>query len=319
MEKQKTSGFRTSIGGQALIEGILMRGPEKQAIVVRSPEGLVVKEEELKLIRDRYPILGWPLIRGSVTFVDSMVRGVKALMYSADFYPEEAGTEEPSKFEQWLDKKLGNEKMEKLIIGFSVVIAVCFSLLLFMLIPTLLSGLVEHFTQSVLARNLVDGVLRVAIFLCYLIAISRMKDIRRLFSYHGAEHKTIFCYEAGLPLTVENARIQPKHHPRCGTSFLFVVIIVAILVHSVLFAIWPMSNVFARIGVQLLALPFVVGITYEFNRYVGGHDNPVTNFLARPGMWMQNFTTNEPDDSMLEVAIEAMKRVIPEEKGKDKW
>ena len=170
-----------------------------------------------------------------------------------------------------------------------------------------------------LARNLVDGILRVAIFLCYLIAISRMKDIRRLFAYHGAEHKTIFCYEAGLPLTVENARIQPKHHPRCGTSFLFVVIIVAILVHSVLFAIWPMSNVFARIGVQLLALPFVVGITYEFNRYVGGHDNPVTNFLARPGMWMQNFTTNEPDDSMLEVAIEAMKRVIPEEKGKDAW
>ena len=319
MEKQKTSGFRTSIGGQALIEGILMRGPEKQAIVVRSPEGLVVKEEELKLIRDRYPILGWPLIRGSVTFLDSMVRGVKALMYSADFYPEEAPAAEPSKFEQWLDKKLGNEKMEKVVIGFSVVLAVCFSLLLFMLIPTLLSGLVEHFTKSVLARNLADGVLRVAIFLCYLIAISRMKDIRRLFSYHGAEHKTIFCYEAGLPLTVENARIQPKHHPRCGTSFLFVVIIVAILVHSVLFAIWPMSNVFARIGVQLLALPFVVGITYEFNRYVGGHDNPVTNFLARPGMWMQNFTTNEPDDSMLEVAIEAMKRVIPEEKGKDRW
>ena len=319
MEKHKTSGFRTSIGGQALIEGILMRGPEKQAIVVRSPDGLVVKEEDLKLIRDRYPILGWPLIRGSVTFLDSMVRGVKALMYSADFYPEEAGTEEPSKFEQWLDRKLGNEKMEKLIIGFSVVLAVCFSLLLFMLIPTLISGLVEHVTKSVLARNLVDGILRVVIFLCYLIAISRMKDIRRLFAYHGAEHKTIFCYEAGLPLTVENARIQPKHHPRCGTSFLFVVIIVAILVHSVLFAIWPMSNVFARIVVQLLALPFVVGITYEFNRYVGGHDNPVTNFLARPGMWMQNFTTNEPDDSMLEVAIEAMKRVIPEEKGKDAW
>ena len=319
MEKQKTSGFRTTIGGQALIEGILMRGPEKQAIVIRGPEGLVIREEELKLIRDRYPILGWPLIRGSVTFLDSMVRGVKALMYSADFYPEEAPAEEPSRFERWLDSKLGNEKMEKAVIGFSVVLAVCFSLLLFMFIPTLISGLVEHFTKSVLARNLADGILRVAIFLCYLIAISRMKDIRRLFSYHGAEHKTIFCYEAGLPLTVENARIQPKHHPRCGTSFLFVVIIVAILVHSVLFAIWPMSNVFARIGVQLLALPFVVGITYEFNRYVGGHDNPVTNFLARPGMWMQNFTTNEPDDSMLEVAIEAMKRVIPEEKGKDKW
>ena len=152
-----------------------------------------------------------------------------------------------------------------------------------------------------------------------MILVSRMKDIKRVFAYHGAEHKTIFCYERGLELTVENVRPMPKHHPRCGTSFLFVVIIVAILVHSVLFAIWPVSNVLARIGIQLLALPFVVGITYEFNRYVGGHDNPVTAFLAKPGLWMQNFTTNEPDDSMIEVAIEAMKRVIPAEKGKDRW
>ena len=318
MEEQKKSGFRTTIGGQALIEGILMRGPEKQAIVVRSPEGLVIKEEPLKLIRERYPILGLPIIRGSVTFLDSMFKGVKALMFSADYFPEDTPSE-PSKFEVWLDRKLGNEKMEKLIIGFSVVLAVCFSLLLFMFIPTLLSGLVEYVTKSVVVRNLVDAILRIAIFLGYLIAISRMKDVRRLFAYHGAEHKTIFCYEAGLPLTVENVRPQPKHHPRCGTSFLFVVIVVAILVHSVVFALWPMSNIFARIGVQLLLLPLVVGITYEFNRYVGGHDNPVTNFLAKPGMWMQNFTTNEPDDSMIEVAIAAMERVIPEEKGKDAW
>ena len=318
MEEQKKSGFRTTIGGQALIEGILMRGPEKQAIVVRSPEGLVIKEEPLKLIRERYPILGLPIIRGSVTFLDSMFKGVKALMFSADYFPEDTPSE-PSKFEKWLDQKLGNEKMEKLIIGFSVVLAVCFSLLLFMFIPTLLSGLVEYVTKSVVVRNLVDAILRIAIFLGYLIAISRMKDVRRLFAYHGAEHKTIFCYEAGLPLTVENVRPQPKHHPRCGTSFLFVVIVVAILVHSVVFALWPMSNIFARIGVQLLLLPLVVGITYEFNRYVGGHDNPVTNFLAKPGMWMQNFTTNEPDDSMIEVAITAMERVIPEEKGKDAW
>ena len=318
MEEQKKSGFRTTIGGQALIEGILMRGPEKQAIVVRSPEGLVIKEEPLKLIRERYPILGLPIIRGSVTFLDSMFKGVKALMFSADYFPEDTPSE-PSKFEVWLDRKLGNEKMEKLIIGFSVVLAVCFSLLLFMFIPTLLSGLVEYVTKSVVVRNLVDAILRIAIFLGYLIAISKMKDVRRLFAYHGAEHKTIFCYEAGLPLTVENVRPQPKHHPRCGTSFLFVVIVVAILFHSVVFAIWPMSNIFARIGVQLLLLPLVVGITYEFNRYVGGHDNPVTNFLAKPGMWMQNFTTNEPDDSMIEVAIAAMERVIPEEKGKDAW
>ena len=297
-----------------------MRGPEKQAIVVRSPEGLVVREEELKLVRDRYPILGLPLIRGSVTFLDSMYRGVKALMFSADFYPEEdLSAEEPSKFEKWLDEKLGNEKVEKAVIAFSVVVAVAFSIGLFMMLPTFLASLVELVTDSVLIRNLVDAVLRIAIFMTYLILVSRMKDIRRLFSYHGAEHKTIFCYERGLELTVDNVRPMPKHHPRCGTSFMLVVIIVAILINTVIFALFPVDNVFLRMLIQLLLLPLVVGITYEFNRYVGGHDNPVTNFLARPGLWMQNFTPNEPDDSMIEVAIEAMKRVIPKEKGKDRW
>ena len=319
MADKQAGAFRTTIGGQALIEGILMRGPEKQAIAVRGPEGLVVKEEELRLIRDRYPVLGLPLVRGSVTFLDSMVKGVKALMFSADFYPEEAGAEEPSRFERWLDKKMGNEKMEKLVIGLSVVMAVCFSIGLFMLLPTFLASFVERVTDSVLVRNLVDAVLRIAIFMTYLIAVSRMSDIKRVLSYHGAEHKTIFCYEKRLELTVENVRVQPKHHPRCGTSFMLVVIIVAILVNTVVFALFPVENVFLRMLVQLLLLPLVVGITYEFNRYVGGHDNPVTNLLARPGLWMQNFTTFEPDDSMIEVAIEAMKRVIPEEEGKDAW
>lgn len=319
-QENQSCSFRTTIGGQALIEGILMRGPERQAIVVRAPEGLVVREEELKLIRDRYPILGLPLIRGSVTFLDSMYRGVKALMFSADYYPEDgAAEEEPSKFEKWLDEKLGNEKVEKLVIGFSVVLAVCFSIGLFMLLPTFLASFVERVTDSVLVRNLADAVLRIAIFMTYLIAVSRMKDIRRVFSYHGAEHKTIFCYEKRLELTVENVRVQPKHHPRCGTSFMLVVIVVAILVNTVVFALFPVKNVFLRMLVQLLLLPLVVGITYEFNRYVGGHDNPVTNFLAKPGLWMQNFTTFEPDDSMIEVAIEAMKRVIPAEEGKDAW
>ena len=319
MADKQSCAFRTTIGGQALIEGILMRGPEKQAIVVRGPEGLVIREEELKLIRDKYPILGLPLVRGSVTFLDSMVKGVKALMFSADFYPEEAGTEEPSKFEQWLDRKLGNEKVEKLVIAFSVVIAVAFSVGLFMLLPTFLASFIELWTGSILLRNLVDALLRIGLFMGYLILVSRMKDIRRVFSYHGAEHKTIFCYEKGLELTVENVRPQPKHHPRCGTSFLLVVIIVAILINTIVFALFPVSNVFLRMLIQLLLLPLVVGITYEFNRYVGGHDNPVTNFLTKPGLWMQNFTTYEPDDSMIEVAIEAMKRVIPEEKGKDAW
>ena len=320
MSDKQSCAFRTTIGGQALIEGILMRGPEKQAIVVRGPEGLVIKEEELRLIKDRYPILGLPLIRGSVTFLDSMVKGVKALMFSADYFPEEeAGAEEPSKFEKWLDEKLGNEKMEKLVIALSVVMAVCFSVGLFMLLPTFLASFVEKVTDSVLARNLADAALRVALFMSYMIAVSRMKDIRRVFSYHGAEHKTIFCYEKRLELTVENVRAQPKHHPRCGTSFMLVVIIVAILVNTVVFALFPVDNVFLRMAVQLLLLPLVVGITYEFNRYVGGHDNPVTNFLARPGLWMQNFTTFEPDDAMIAVAIEAMRRVIPQEEGKDSW
>ena len=319
MSNNPSGAFRTTIGGQALIEGILMRGPEKQAIVVRGPEGLVIKEEELKLIKDKYPVLGLPLIRGSVTFLDSMVKGVKALMFSADYFPEEAGAEEPSKFEKWLDQKLGNEKMEKVVIGLSVVMAVCFSIGLFMLLPTFLASFAERVTDSVLVRNLVDAVLRIAIFMAYMIAVSRMKDIRRTFSYHGAEHKTIFCYEKRLDLTVENVRIQSKHHPRCGTSFLLVVIIVAILINTIIFSIFPVDNVFLRMLVQLLLLPLVVGITYEFNRYVGGHDNPVTNLLAKPGLWMQNFTTFEPDDSMIEVAIEALKRVIPAEEGKDQW
>ena len=281
-QNQTKPKFRTSIGGQALIEGILMRGPEKQAIVVRSKEGLVEKVEELKLIRDRYPILGLPVLRGAVTFVDSMVRGVKALMYSADFFPEEEG--EPSKLDLWLEKKLGSEKLQKLVVALAVVLSLGLTIGLFMILPTFLAGLLGRFIPNVVVHNLVESVIKLLIFFGYLLLCSKQKDIQRVFQYHGAEHKTIFCYEAGLPLTVENCRIQPRHHPRCGTSFLF-----------------------------------VVGVTYEFNRYVGGHDNPVTNALAKPGLWLQNFTTNEPDDSMLEVAIRAMELVIPEQKGKDEW
>ncbi len=319
MADKQNNAFRTTIGGQALIEGILMRGPERQAVVVRAPEGLVIREEELKLVRDKYPILGLPMIRGSVTFLDSMFKGVKALMFSADYFPEEESGGEPSKFEKWLNDKLGNEKMEKLIIAVAVVMSVLFSIGLFMLLPTAIAGLVELFTDSVLVRNLADAVLRIAIFMTYLAFVSRMKDIRRVFSYHGAEHKSIHCYEKGLELTVENVRAQSKHHPRCGTSFLMVVIIVSILTNTAVFALFPVPNLLVRILVQLLLLPIVVGIAYEFNRYVGAHDNPVTTFLAKPGMWMQKFTTYEPDDSMIEVAIEALKRVIPEEKGKDQW
>ena len=225
-DANKSCAFRTSIGGQALIEGILMRGPEKQAIVVRDQEGnLVEKVEELRLIKDRHPILGWPLIRGTVNFLSSMVNGVKALMYSADFYPEEE-TAEPSKFEQWLDSKLSSKKLEGAIVTLSVILGVGLSILLFLVLPTFVTGGILHFFPGfpMWGRNLVEGVLKILIFLLYLIFCSKQKDIYRVFQYHGAEHKTIFCYEAGLPLTVENVRVQPRHHPRCGTSFLFVVI-----------------------------------------------------------------------------------------------
>ena len=314
-EKQKGT-FRTTIGGQALIEGILMRGPEKDAIVVRAPEGLVTKVTERKFIKDKYPILGLPIIRGAATFLSSIVTGVKALMFSADYFPDDENAQ-PSKLDQWLEKHVPAEKLQGVLIAVSVILSLGMTLALFMLLPTFIAGLFH--AQSAAVHNLIEGVVKVLIFLLYLILCSKQKDVRRVFCYHGAEHKTIFCYEAGLPLTVENARIQPKHHPRCGTSFLFVVIIVSILVSSLVFPYINWQNIWVRIGVKLLLLVPVVGITYEFNRAVGAHDNKLTRILSAPGMWMQNFTTNEPDDSMLEVAIEAMKLVLPQEQGKDRW
>ena len=314
-EKQKGT-FRTTIGGQALIEGILMRGPEKDAIVVRAPEGLVTKVTERKFIKDKYPILGLPIIRGAATFLSSIITGVKALMFSADYFPDDENAQ-PSKLDQWLEKHVPAEKLQGVLIAVSVILSLGMTLALFMLLPTFIAGLFH--AQSAAVHNLIEGVVKVLIFLLYLILCSKQKDVRRVFCYHGAEHKTIFCYEAGLPLTVENARIQPKHHPRCGTSFLFVVIIVSILVSSLVFPYINWQNIWVRIGVKLLLLVPVVGITYEFNRAVGAHDNKLTRILSAPGMWMQNFTTNEPDDSMLEVAIEAMKLVLPQEQGKDQW
>ena len=316
-QNQTKPKFRTSIGGQALIEGILMRGPEKQAIVVRSKEGLVEKVEELKLIRDRYPILGLPVLRGAVTFVDSMVRGVKALMYSADFFPEEEG--EPSKLDLWLEKKLGSEKLQKLVVALAVVLSLGLTIGLFMILPTFLAGLLGRFIPNVVIHNLVESVIKLLIFFGYLLLCSKQKDIQRVFQYHGAEHKTIFCYEAGLPLTVENVRIQPRHHPRCGTSFLFVVVIVSIIVSSLVFPYINWQSIWVRVGVKLLLLVPVVGVTYEFNRLVGAHDNVVTRILSAPGMWLQNFTTHEPDDSMIEVGIEALTLVLPEKEGDDRW
>ena len=319
--------FRTTIGGQALIEGILMRGPKKQAIVVRNQEGgLEIKEEELKLIKDRYPILGVPFIRGVVNFLDSLVKGVKALMWSAEFYPDEEGEEtEPSKLEQWIEKKFGSEALMKWIIAIAVLAGIAFAVVLFIVLPTLgTSALLYFFPEAPMwLRNLLEGVIKLVIFFFYLYLSSKLKDIQRTFRYHGAEHKTIFCYERGLELTVENARQMPRHHPRCGTSFLFVVIVIAVLASCVVFALPGIrdvaTNPIVRILLHLLLLPVVVAVTYELNRFIGRHDNPVTRVLSAPGMWMQNFTTFEPDDSMLEVAIRALTLVLPEVKGEDAW
>ena len=322
-EAKNSCSFRTSIGGQALIEGVMMRGPEKQAIVVRDQEGnLVEKVEDLKFIKDRYPILGVPLIRGTVNFLAAMVNGVKALMYSADFFPEEEVVQ-PSKFELWLEKHLSNKKMEKAVVTLAVVLGVGLSVFLFMILPTFLTGGMLHFSPDapMWVRNLLEGILKIVIFMLYLIFCSKQKDIYRVFQYHGAEHKSIFCYESGLPLTVENVRSQEMHHPRCGTSFMFVVIFASILVSSVVFGIWPITNVWLRTLVHLILLPLVVGITYEFNRWVGRHvqDNALAKLLTAPGMWLQNFTTNEPDDGMIEVAIRSLELVLPSEQGKDEW
>ena len=314
--KRKTEdcSFRTSIGGQALIEGILMRGPKKQAVVCRTKEGLVEKVEELELIRDKHPMLGLPFVRGVVTLFDSLFKGMAALTYSASLVPlEEQG--EPDKLDQWIEAHFEGEKAQKLIIGTAVVLGVALSLFLFIFLPAFIVGLIGPLKENFFARNLSEGALRIVILLVYMRLICEVGDVKRLFAYHGAEHKTIFCYEHGKPLTVENVRPESRFHPRCGTSFLLVVIVVSILVNSVV----RLSNSFARMGCHLLLLPVVVGVSYEINRWCGRHDNWLSAVLSAPGKWLQHMTTNEPDDDMIACAIRALELVIPEEKGSDAW
>ena len=332
MEKKQPccEKFKTTIGGQALIEGIMMRGPEKDAIVVRKADGTLDVDVRPRKIPAKKSVLNWPLIRGVRTFFDSQVVGVKALMHSADLSPEES-QEEASKFDQWLEKKLGNEKFQQYVIGFAVFLGLAMSIGLFFLLPMVIGSFFDRWIDSMLLLNLVEGLIRIIIFMAYMILVSRMGDMKRVFAYHGAEHKTIRCYEAGLELTVENVRQMTRLHPRCGTSFLLVVMVISILVFSIassaLLAMIPaleaMHGSFLyrliMIAFKLLLLPVVVAITYEINRWAGRHDNWFTRILTAPGMWMQNFTTNEPDDSMIEVGIEAVKAVLPEREGEDAW
>lgn len=331
-KKETNEKFKTMIGGQALIEGIMMLGPDKCATVVRAKDGIHTKIDERKPTK-KHSVKTIPFIRGIFNFCASMKTGVSALMYSADFYAEDTG-EEPegakqSKFDAWLEKKLSNDKAQNVMITIAVVIGIAFSVGLFIVLPSLIGSVINNWiTDNELVRNLLEGLVRIAIFLGYMFLISKMKDMKRVFAYHGAEHKTIRCYEAKLPLTVENVRKQTRLHPRCGTSFLFVVIIISILVFSVasvlLRPITPefssgVVNALLRVVLKLLLLPIVVGISYEFNRLVGRHDNALTRALSAPGMWLQYLTTNEPDDSMIEVGIEALSQVIPAQEGADKW
>ncbi len=329
MEKKSTEKFKTMIGGQALIEGIMMRGPKKDAIVVRQKGELNIEVKDRKLPGKKSP-WNWPLLRGMRGFFDSQVTGVKALMHSADLAPEEM-QEEPSKLDKWLEAKLGNEKFQKLVIGVAVFLGLAMSVGLFFLLPMVIGGLFDRWINSTLLLNLVEGLIRIILFVLYIMLCSRMGEMKRVFAYHGAEHKTIRCYEAGLPLTVENVRCQTRLHPRCGTSFLLVVMILSILVFSVassaLLALVPaleaMRGSFLykliMIAFKLLLLPVVVAVSYEINRWVGRYDNWFTRIVTAPGMWFQNFTTNEPDDSMIEVGIAAVQAVLPEKEGEDAW
>lgn len=306
---------KTSIGGQAVIEGVMMRGPEKIATSVRKPDGEI--ECEVKEIgkKRKNKFLKLPIIRGCVNFFDSMIIGVQSLMYSAKFFDVEEENDEPSKFEKWLEEKLGSEKMMNAVIYFSVIISLFFSVGLFILLPGAIGELLANVLKNHYLLTLVEGIVRIGIFIFYLALVSNMKDIKRVFMYHGAEHKSIHCYESGKELTVENVRKHSRLHPRCGTSFLLIVMVVSMLV----FFFIPKMFFLYRLLLRIALLPVVAGISYEIIKYAGRKDNTFTRILSAPGMWFQYITTREPDDSQIEVAIHSLKAVMPENKDDAKW
>lgn len=304
---------KTNIGGQALIEGIMMKGPHKMATAVRKPNGEIeVKTSEIKsTFKNKFFKL--PIIRGSFMLIESMISGVKELMYSASFFED---TMEEDAVDRFL-KKVFKDKADNAIIYVSLILALVFSVGIFIILPSLLTSLLERFTDNSFILNLVEGIIRVSLFIVYALLISKLDDIKRVFKYHGAEHKTIYCYENGEELTVENVRKYSTLHPRCGTSFIVNVLIISILVFS-LFK-WP--NPLMRVVIRLLMLPVIAGISYELNRFLGKCDsqNIFVKILTYPGFLIQKITTSEPDDSMMEVAIAAMKEVIPENGADDLW
>ena len=306
----------TSIGGQAVIEGVMMRGPKETATAVRKPDGtIVIDKKPLGNFITKYKINKIPIVRGVFSFVDSLVTGMKCLMFSADQMDlEEDESYKPSRFETWLENKFG-DKIKDIAIYFAVVVAICFSVGLFMLLPNALASVVSMFVKNKLVLNLAEGVIRMTIFLTYLLLVSRMNDIKRVFEYHGAEHKTIATYESGDELTVENARKHSRLHPRCGTSFLLIVMVVSIIIFS--FLRW--KSMWINMLTRLALLPVVAGISYEMIKLAGRSRNRFVALLTKPGLWLQKITTREPDDSQLEVAIASLKAVLTDNKEDDKW
>ncbi len=321
--KCQTNCHKTSIGGSAVMEGVMMKGPKEIATAVRKPDGeIIVDKKPVGSLVTKYHVNKIPIVRGVFGFFDSMVSSMKALMFSAEFVDIEGEEEEMSKFEKWLTEKLG-DKMKDVIIYFSVFIAIIFSVGLFMLLPKVIADGFDAFVDIGGFRAVIEGVVRILIFLGYILLVSQMEDIKRVFQYHGAEHKTIFCYEQGLELTPENAAKMSRLHPRCGTSFLVFVMIISI----VLFFFVPdykdshgfFLGMLMGLGVRILLLPVVSGLSYELIRWAGRSDNKFVAVLSKPGMWMQKITTREPDEKQLEVAITAMKAVLTDNKEDDKW
>ncbi len=311
---------KTSIGGQALIEGIMMRGPKRNVMAVRMKDGSIETfEMNINSIKDKSFFFRLPIVRGVVNFVESMIVGYKAMMESADKSGYLDDLEEEDKKKE--DKN--NGKLMSVIMVIATVLAVILCIGLFIALPSYAFKGLNYLAMGVLEpfKAIFEGVLKIAIFLSYMAAVSMMKDIRRVFAFHGAEHKTIFCYEAGLPLTVENVREQKRFHPRCGTSFMILILIVSIFLTIILDAVMPpwFSIVWIRTIIKLLIIPFVCGLGYELIKVCGRYDNILTRIVAAPGLWIQRITVKEPDDSMIEVAIAAMNEVIPQNSEEDNW
>lgn len=306
---------KTTIGGQAVIEGVMMRGPENTAVAIRKPDNeIVIIKKDYVGISKKYKLLGLPILRGIVAFVESLIIGTKSLTLSAEYFDVEDEDTEITKFDKFLVKVFG-DKLQNVIIGFSLIISLFLGAGLFIILPNFVAGLLEKIITSTILLNFVEGVFRIIIFFLYIYLISKMKDIQRVFEYHGAEHKTIFCYENEKELTVENVKKFPRLHPRCGTSFLLIVMIISIFVFS--FAGW--GTIASRIISRLLLMPIVAGISYEIIKWTGRSESKFACVISKPGMWFQYLTTREPDDSQIEVAIASLNSVITENKEADVW